>query len=296
MFVLESSKRIACGWALLVLLFLSSPIHANPTRKPPLKVLASIKPLSLLAKDLLQEHAEVETLLPEGADPHHYALKISDVERIKNADWVIWLGPQMEMFLTKLLKDHPGSLALMDGLHFKEHAHPAEDHQHGLDPHVWLSPHYVTQIQQLIFKALTQKDAALADALEAQKNRLALKWEHLENKFRVQVQPFKNSPFAVNHPAYEYFVDHFGLNQVAVVNPSEETRLSAKKIVQLKHKVKNASCLLVEAQTSQNEKLGKTLGLRTVVLHPLGTDKNAESFEQFFVEFTNSFLKCFKGN
>lgn len=93
-------------------------------------VVASIKPISLIATELLDGVAQVQTLLPEGASPHDYALKPSDRRKIDETELMIWIGPDVEPYLTKVIA--ASGVADMRWLETaEEHAeHAGEDHAH----------------------------------------------------------------------------------------------------------------------------------------------------------------------
>ncbi|WP_370280191.1 zinc ABC transporter substrate-binding protein [Pontibacterium sp.] len=98
------------------------------------KVLASIKPLQLLAADIVGDAGEVELLIKPGASPHHYAMKPSDRRKLDSAHVVAWVGPDLETFLEKSLR---GSDALVLQMAAAEEGH--EDHDqhegHGHEDH-----------------------------------------------------------------------------------------------------------------------------------------------------------------
>ncbi|UJR61929.1 zinc ABC transporter substrate-binding protein ZnuA [Dickeya zeae] len=70
-------------------------------------VVTSIRPLAFIAAAIADGVTPTEVLLPDGASPHDYALRPSDVQRLKSAQLVIWVGPEMEAFLSKALQPLP---------------------------------------------------------------------------------------------------------------------------------------------------------------------------------------------
>ncbi len=64
-------------------------------------VLASVRPLGFIASAIADGVTPTEVLLPDGASPHDFALRPSDIQRIRSADLVVWVGPEMEAFMTK---------------------------------------------------------------------------------------------------------------------------------------------------------------------------------------------------
>ncbi|MCW2479140.1 zinc ABC transporter substrate-binding protein ZnuA [Candidatus Symbiopectobacterium sp. NZEC135] len=113
-------------------------------------VVTSVRPLGFIAAAIADGITPTEVLLPDGASPHDYALRPSDVQRLQSADLVIWVGPEMEAFLTKPLASHAASpqiaLASLPAIQSalikesehhddehadeEEHEHHDADHQH----------------------------------------------------------------------------------------------------------------------------------------------------------------------
>ncbi|KKI42425.1 zinc ABC transporter substrate-binding protein ZnuA [Hafnia alvei] len=76
-------------------------------------VLTSIRPLGFIASAIADGVTTTEILLPDGASPHDYALKPSDIKRLREADLVVWVGPEMEAFLTKPVQQLENNKNLM---------------------------------------------------------------------------------------------------------------------------------------------------------------------------------------
>ena len=125
-------------------------------------VVASLKPLGFIASAIADGVTDTEVLLPDGASEHDYALRPSDVKRLKNADLVVWVGPEMEAFMQKQVGEFPEQKKvalsalpdvkplLMKGEdddddhdhgHDHDHENGDHDHHHGeYNMHIWLSP------------------------------------------------------------------------------------------------------------------------------------------------------------
>ncbi|WP_083961146.1 MULTISPECIES: zinc ABC transporter substrate-binding protein ZnuA [Dickeya] len=70
-------------------------------------VVASIRPLAFIAAAIADGVTGTDVVLPDGASPHDYALRPSDVQKLKSAELVVWVGPEMEAFLPKTLQSVP---------------------------------------------------------------------------------------------------------------------------------------------------------------------------------------------
>ena len=111
---------------LLVLLLGSLPLRAE------VQLLVSIRPLQLIAAAVQDGVGTPAVLLPGAASPHHYALRPSDVRRVREAQLLYWIGPDLESFLPRVLQARKGpSLALqtIEGLQLR---HFGEGHERGL--------------------------------------------------------------------------------------------------------------------------------------------------------------------
>ncbi|MBL1375956.1 zinc ABC transporter substrate-binding protein ZnuA [Zobellella iuensis] len=111
------------------LLLLALPLLLSSQARA-LEVLTTIKPLQLIASAITDGVSEPDLLLAPGTSPHDYALRPSDVRRINQADLVVWVGPELEGFLTSLLGDKENSLALLALIEPAEHKHH-DDHGQG---------------------------------------------------------------------------------------------------------------------------------------------------------------------
>src|SRR5476649_2597679 len=70
-------------------------------------VVASVRPLGFIASAIADGVTPTEILLPDGASPHDFALRPSDLQKMRRADLVVWVGPEMEAFMTKSVAQLP---------------------------------------------------------------------------------------------------------------------------------------------------------------------------------------------
>lgn len=97
----------------LTLAGFSGAIHAATTevkQDKPLKIVTSIRPLALLAQELVGSEDEVIQLLTADRSPHHYQLTVSDRQKMEQAELIVWVGPELETFLQKPLGSYQGRL------------------------------------------------------------------------------------------------------------------------------------------------------------------------------------------
>ena len=94
--------------ALGFLIAFAAPCLAGPN------VVVTIKPVHSLAAAILEGIAEPKLLLDGAASPHSYALKPSDAEALSNADAIVRVSENLEVFLDKAIGALPGKARVID--------------------------------------------------------------------------------------------------------------------------------------------------------------------------------------
>jgi zinc transport system substrate-binding protein len=282
-------------------LFFSALVSSNANAAT---VMGSIKPISLIAADLLQGVAEVDTLLPEGASPHDYALRPSDRRRLSEADLLIWVGPQTEPYLEKIIEasdiealawqeeeehiDEPQEGTAKDG--HEEHDHEAM--------HPWLSPESAEHFAEKITELLLAKYPENSDKIEENLAKFLESLEALNNKAELQLADKKTIGFFVFHDAYQGLVSHYGLNQVGYFTLDPSRKPGAKHLSELRSQLEEnkISCVFVEPQFSPAviEAITRGLYINEGKLDPLasGIEVQAGGYVTFIAGLVDQFDSC----
>ena len=277
-------------------LLLAAPAQAK------LQVLASIKPLALIAQEVAGDQADVITLLPITASPHDYPLKMSDHKRLRAADLVLWIGPEMESFLARPLASLAADKLItsyqLSGLHWPEETmsdHHHSNHTHlGKDPHLWLDPRNAAVIAKELALQLAKLQPTSAVQFRANAERFAAVTQQLDRQLAFQLAPVKEVGFAVYHEGYGHFVRRYGLHQVAYVTYSPERRPGAKHLHELREILANeGKCLFMEPyyKVQGMEEMAASLKLRIGLLDPIG-DQQVSSYQQLLEQLSQNFLTC----
>lgn len=288
-------------------------------------VVASIKPISLIATELLDGVAQVQTLLPEGASPHDYALKPSDRRKIDETELMIWIGPDVEPYLTKVIAasgvadmrwletaeehaEHAGE----DHAH-EEHKHDEHEHQesqHGHDEneaheghdhdnlHPWLSPESAEHFAERLSVELQQRFPENAERIAANTDTFLTALVAFDSEVAALLEPHKETGFFVFHDAYQGLVEHYGLNQVGFFTLDPSRKPGAKHLTQLRQQLEQAqvNCVFVEPQYSAAliESVTRGLNVRQGELDPLAgaIDPAVGSYQQFMSGLVQQLQRC----
>lgn len=280
----------------LMAMMLAIPVQAK------LQIVASIKPLALIASEVAGDQADVVTLLPITASPHDYPLKMSDHQRLRAADLVVWIGPELESFLARPLANIAADKLLtsyqLPGLYWPQadagdHNHTSHTHA-DKDPHLWLDPRNAMVIAQAIATRLGQQQPASAAQFQANARQFAASVQLVDQQIAQQLEGVKEVGFAVYHEGYGHFVRRYGLHQVAYVTYTPERRPGARHLKELRDLLeKEGECLFMEPhyQAQGMEEMAKTLNLRIGLLDSIG-DQQTSSYQQLMQQLGQSFLTC----
>ncbi len=285
-----SFRFVCCMAALMVLLPLGA--QAKPL------VVSSLKPLTLIAREVAGTYADVDTLLPASASHHNYPLKVSDHDRLQKADVFLWVGPELESFLQKPLHNvAPMKIVTaydLAGLSWPLKTVEAHDHHHARDPHLWLDPRNAIIVAKALGEKLAAVDAVNAAHYRANTQLFIAKTQRLDDSLMALLKPVKNVGFAVYHEGFAHFVGRYGLHQLDYVAFTPEQKPGAKHMHQLRSRLAaSGKCLFLEPYNDMQalRDLARELNLRLGMLDALGT-QGATSYGQLMEQMAGAFSAC----
>jgi len=305
----------------LIFCCILSPAWAAESSVP--QVVVSIKPLHSLVAGVMQGVGTPLLLVKGGGSPHGYVLRPSEARSLAKAQLVVWVGHELESFLQKPLatlghKAHQLELAeqLKEHLLVKRqggtwerraHKHSSEEttaehnmqHQ-SADLHLWLDPVLARQIVILTSNALSELDPAHSSQYQANTTELVKKLDHLNQSLKKQLAPVKDIPYIVFHAAYQYFESAYGLNAVGSITIDPERRPGAKRIKDIRQKIKQLGARCVFSEPQFESRLIATViegtEAKTGILDPLGADLAAgpEAYFQLMTRLADNLCEGLK--
>ncbi|MGH8434184.1 MAG: zinc ABC transporter substrate-binding protein [Pseudomonas sp.] len=280
------------------------------------RLLTSIKPLQLIAAAVQDGVGSPEVLLPPGASPHNYALRPSDVRRVREVELLYWIGPDMEGFMPRVLQGRSlPSVAVqsLPGLslrHFGEApAEPAEaadaadehDHEHRpgtLDAHLWLSPANARVIAARMATDLAAVDPANAVRYQANLKAFGERLTALDQRLKARLAGITGKPYFVFHEAYDYFEAAYGLRHAGVFGVASEVQPGARHVAAMRERLQEVGATCVFSEPPLLPRLAQTLtaGLpvQLAELDALGGSLpvNAQGYEQLLDNLGNDLAGC----
>ncbi|HVM17416.1 MAG TPA: zinc ABC transporter substrate-binding protein [Gaiellaceae bacterium] len=253
-------------------------------------VAAAFYPLAFAAERVGGRGVDVRNLTPPGAEPHDVELSARDVERIRAAGVVLYLGGGFQPALERAVAGADGTTVdLLEAVELLPlshgHAHGEEEAEATLDPHVWLDP--------LRYAAIVREIGIVLDA-RSRAEELAAELRGLDREFREGLADCARREIVTSHAAFGYLADRYELEQIAIAGLSPEAEPSARDLERIVEEVREHRATTVFAETLVSPRVAETVareaGARTAVLNPLEgltADERARGDDYFDVMRAN---------
>lgn len=282
-------------------------------------VVTSIKPLQMIVSAITDGVSEPAVLIPSNQSYHHFTLRPSTLRTLRQADLFVWVGPELETYLSDAVQQagaHGQQLQVlalpelqvhhagMDGEDSREVLIPAEGlhagHKHkaadAIDPHVWLNTHNALLIAQAVTAALVELDPDHGRQYDNNLERFRLRLTALESDIESDVLLPSTSQYAVYHNAFQYFERQFGLSHELVFVESEELQPGVRHMMTVRRAVESTplDCLM-EDVTTQAATVDTLLGdkdLRRIRVDTVG--QNLTSGPMAYIHLMDNLAEAFR--
>ena len=232
-------------------------------------VVAAFYPLSFAAEEIGGDGVDVTNMTPPGAEPHDVELSVRDVEKVRSADVVLYLGNGFQPSVERAVDGAEGeSIDLLDGLAVRDR-----------DPHVWLDPVRYEEIVHRIGEALERPAAAKG---------FSHRVERLDREFRRRLAHCERHEIVTSHEAFGYLAARYGLEQIAITGVSPESEPTPRTLERVIDEVRASGATTVFSEPLVSSRIADTVaretGTRTAVLNPLEglTDDELDRGEDYF--------------
>ena len=221
------------------------------------KVVTSIKPLQLIAAAITDGVSTPQVLIPANQSPHHFSLRPSDVRRIEQADVLIWVGPGLETYLSRVIMQSARNSQIIEAakletmhlldLQEEDSAHEHE-HEGHYDPHLWLNTGNAQLIAEALVIELEKLDSGNASRYRGNLVSFQKQMQALEAQLQERFAALKSSQYAVYHNGTHYFEEQFGLAHLFVLVPDHEQQPGIRHLLAVREQVQalQPSCLLTD--------------------------------------------------
>lgn len=231
-----------------------------------LTITVSLFPHYDFARQIVGDKAEVTLLLPPGTESHTFDPSTVDVYNITNSDIFIYTGKNMEAWAERVISslgsDGPIIVDASSGIELLQNSHSDhDDHEHSLDPHIWLNPQYASAMVDTILEAICQADPANADFYRANAESYKKELLKLDSDIEAAVKSAQGDTLVFGGRfAYIYFFERYGLNyKSAYKTCSAETEPSLTTIYEISQYIKDNGIQYVFKEELSEGKVAKSI-------------------------------------
>lgn len=251
------------------------------------RVVTALYPLQFLAEQVAGDRARVESIIPQGAEPHDVELAPVQVRRLGEADLVVFIAGFQPALDGAITQRPPGAVidaASTLGLElFDPDGHddgvpdgPGDEHtghDHTGDPHFWLDPTLLAALAEPVAAELSTLDPDGAATYRANAARLAAELHEIDAAYATTLARCKRDVIVVSHKAFGFLAERYGLTQVGLSGIDPEAEPSPARLRQIRDVVAQHEVTTIFTEALLNPKaadvLARDLGLETALLDPV---------------------------
>jgi zinc transport system substrate-binding protein len=217
----------------------------------PRRFVASFYPLAWATAQVAGDpRAEIVNLTPPGAEPHDIELSPSDVETIRDAELVIYIGGGFQPALEDAVDSREGrSLDLL---------------REGEDPHIWLDPIRFARAVERIARTVGGAGSG-HDGIHELKR--------LDMQYRRGLANCERRVLVTTHAAFGRLAARYGLTQLSLAGRSPEAEPSPRQLEDLIEDVRasGATAMFAEPLVSDDvaETVAREAGIELATLDPI---------------------------
>lgn len=255
-------------------------------------LIATIRPLALMAHDIAGDLVDIQVLLQGAVSPHDFSLTIAQALALNDADLVLWVGPNIEAFMNKGVRRKRSLAMLAEDDHDDDAGHA---HKHHVARHPWLEiaavEHYSERLSEVLITLLPHNEALLRKKQAAFVRTLAERKQVISQS----LAGYRDMAFLVHHDAYSGFVTDYALREPYTLTRVPHERVSAKRLNVIAQQASNLRCLLAEQGDEVNAKrYAALLDLPLMTVDLLAKEEGLTSFDDYLNRVGESFIACMR--
>ncbi len=217
----------------LCLIFQNSTFADTEDSK--LKITTSFSILSDITKNITEDLAEINTIIPLGSEPHGFNLKPKDLLTIEKSDIVFINGLGFEGFLERMRKNDK-FVVVSQGIT----SITSDEHQ-GTDPHAWQNPLNTIIYVKNITDALCKVNEINCQKYQENSSKYIKKLEDIDAQYS---EIFKNIPegnrlMITTHDAFNYLAQRYNIKIKAPFGAFSGQEPSARSFAELEKLISN---------------------------------------------------------
>ena len=261
----------------------SSKETVNIDTNEKLKIVTSFYPMYILTSNVAKDINNVEVInltKPYTGCLHDYSITTNEMKILENSDVFVINGAGMESFMDKIIKQMPklNIIEASEGIELLEAGCEEtndENHEHNVNPHVWLSVSKAIEQVKNIESMLSNYDKPNKDKYKKNAEEYIAKLETLKEEMHNSLDNIEDKNIITFHESFPYFAEEFDLNIVGVIEREPGSQPNAKELQETIKLIKSldVKAIFTEPQypTKVAETISKETGVKIYTLDPIVT-------------------------
>ncbi|MEW6163111.1 MAG: metal ABC transporter substrate-binding protein [Nitrospirota bacterium] len=289
---MKISKFFVFSLAIFLLVF-PLPLRAKDT----IKIVTTTSDLASIAKEIGKEKVEVVSLSRGTQDPHFIEVRPSMVMKLKNADLLILVGMDLDIWVQALIDasrnhkikhgrsgylDASVGVEKLDIPSGKIDASMGHVHIYG-NPHYWIDPENAKVIASNIARRLYEISPEDTSYFKKNLNKFNERLDKKLIEWKAKLAPFKGQKIAIYHRSWPYFTNRFGLFTACELEPKPGIPPSPGHLKEVIEKMRQENVKVILMEVFYDEKPARFVAQQTgakvvVVPNSVGGTKEAEDY------------------
>ncbi len=281
-------KLLTSGFfALTFFLMLLTGCATTPAQQESdrLNVTVSILPEKYFVERIGGDKVQVNVMVGPGDSPHTYEPKPEQMaalsrSRVYFAIGVEFEGAWLEKFRSAnpemVLVDVSGSIEKIPMEDHHDEGETEEDDHSGeeLDPHIWTSPENAKTIARRIAETLSEVDDQNASYYLSNLEDLLTEIDQLQIDIKDLLKDKQNRQFLVFHPAWGYFAQEYGLEEISIEVGGTEPSASELSAIITNALANNIRIVFAQPEFSTQiaDYIASEINGKVVLITPLAED------------------------
>ena len=300
----------------------SAPTSSDAANSSDFKVVTTIYPLQYMTERIAGDKVEVNSLIPNGVEPHGYEPSVQDIIKIKDAKLFVMNGAGMELWAEDMLEsnknkdlsvvDTSKNTQLLASVGEEEHEHEHEVHEHEghdhdaahehehhhshgpNDPHLWLSPKRAIAQAEAIYNGLVEVDPANKESYKQNYDALKAELEELDKNYTEELSKLSNKAIVTSHTAFAYLANDYGLKQLGISGVNGDSEPSPKDMAKIVDFVKENNVKAIFTEELVSPKVAQAVSKETGA--NLDTLYTIEAYTEDMQKNNETYLDLLKKN
>ncbi len=241
-------------------------------------ILTSTPWLADVTRSIAGDRIQVESLLPDGSDPHSYQPTPQDAARMSESKLIIVNGAGYEQFLKSLLENAGSGTTVVEA----STGISASEEAGAVDPHMWLDPNNMIVYVENIRDALIQLDPEGEATYKSNADSYIAQLKALDAWIQEQVGqiPPEKRLLITNHESLGYFAKRYGFSIAGSVikSFSSDASPSAQQLAALIDQVRSSGAPAIFLDAADSDTFAQQIAQETDV--KVVTDLHLESLTE----------------